>query len=344
MLKTQASNHRTAETVLVTGGGGFLGRAIGRQLIERGDRVRSLARNTYPDLNGTGIEQLQGDIKDYDVVASACRDVDLVFHVAAKPPPWGDYADYFKTNVIGTQNVIAACLQQKVPRLVFTSTPSVVFNGSDLQGVDESCPYPKKYNAHYPKTKAMAEQNVAAAAGSQLKTIILRPHQIWGPADPHFVPRILARAKKLKKVGDGTNLVDTTYIDNAADAHILAGDKLKDNPQLSGNIYFISQGEPIPAWEMIDAILKAGGLGPVNGSVPYRMAWLVGLVSEFCYRAFKLSGEPQMTRFLADAVANSHWFDITAAKRDLGYFPKVSTAIGLQRLETWLKEYRPKGE
>jgi nucleoside-diphosphate-sugar epimerase len=344
MTKTQAFDQHTSERVLITGGGGFLGRAIGQRLIDRGDEVRSLARNFYPDLEAAGIEQTRGDLKDYDVVAAACRDVDLVFHVAAKPPPWGDYADYFRTNVTGTQNVIAACIQQRVPRLVFTSTPSVVFNGRNLEGVDESFPYPAKYNAPYPKTKAMAEQKVVGAAGSQLKTIILRPHQIWGPEDPHFVPRILARAKKLKKIGHGNNLVDTTYIDNAADAHILAADKLKENPQLSGNIYFISQGEPIPAWEMINAILKAAGLGPVKGSMPYRLVWLIGLVLELCYRTLKLPGEPQMTRFLADAVAYSHWFDITAAKNDLGYYPKVSTAAGLQRLETWLKDHHLRGE
>jgi nucleoside-diphosphate-sugar epimerase len=290
------------------------------------------------------VEQIQGNISDPAAVDKACQGIDVVFHVAAKPPPWGKYEDYYQTNVIGTLNVITACIRRKVPRLVYTSTPSVVFNGEDIEGVNETFPYPAKYNAHYPKTKAMAEQKVVNAAGGHLKTIILRPHEIWGPGDPHFVPRILARANKLKRIGDGTNLVDTTYIDNAADAHVLAADKLKESPKLSGRIYFISQGDPIPAWDMINAILMAAGLGSVKGSIPHKLAWLIGAILEFCYKSMSLSGEPQMTRFLADAVAKSHWFDISAARNDLGYHPNVSTAEGLQRLEVWLKDKYQKGE
>ena len=336
MINNESIDRQDAEKVLVTGGGGFLGKAIVRRLIDRGDNVRSLARNFYPVLAEMGVDQIQGDISDSEIVAKACEDRDVVFHVASKLPPWGKYADYYNTNVKGTQNVIDACIQQYVSRLIYTSTPSVVFTGDDLEGVDESFPYPPKYNAFYPETKAMAERRVVKAVSTKLRAIILRPHQIWGPEDPHFVPRLLDRAKKLKRIGDGKNIFDTTYIDNAADAHIIAADKLKDHPQLSGNIYFISQGEPIAAWDMINAILKSAGHGPVRGSMPYRVAWLIGAVLEFFYRTFHLSGEPQMTRFLADAIATSHWFDISAAKRDLGYIPKISTEEGLRRLEGWL--------
>lgn len=336
MVNNESIAKHDAEKVLVTGGGGFLGKAIVRRLINRGDNVRSLARNFYPALAEMGVDQIQGDISDSEFVAKSCKDRNVVFHVAAKPPPWGKYADYYNTNVKGTQNVIDACIQHSVSRLIYTSTPSVIFAGDDLEGVDESFPYPPNYNAFYPETKAMAEQRVVKAARTKLRTIILRPHQIWGPEDPHFVPRLLARAKKLKRIGDGKNIIDTTYIDNAADAHIIAADKLKNHPQLSGNIYFISQGEPVAAWDMINAILKSAGHGPVRGFIPYRAAWLIGAVLEFIYRTFNLSGEPQMTRFLADAVATSRWFDISAAKRDLGYIPKISTEEGLHRLEKWL--------
>jgi nucleoside-diphosphate-sugar epimerase len=337
MINNESIARQDTEKVLVTGGGGFLGKAIVRRLINRGDNVRSLARNFYPALAEMGVDQIQGDISDSEIVTKVCEDRDIVFHVAAKPPPWGKYADYYNTNVKGTQNVIDACIQQNVSRLIYTSTPSVVFSGDALEGIDESLPYPPNYNAFYPETKAMAEQRVVKAVSTKLRAIILRPHQIWGPEDPHFVPRFLARAKKLKRIGDGKNIVDTTYIDNAADAHIIAADKLKNHPQLSGNIYFISQGEPIAAWDMINAILKSAGHGPVRGSMPYRAAWLIGAVLEFFYRTFHLSGEPQMTRFLADAVATSHWFDISAAKHDLDYIPKVSTEEGLRRLEKWLE-------
>jgi nucleoside-diphosphate-sugar epimerase len=342
-MNATALNSHKSERVLVTGGGGFLGGAIVRRLVDRGDQVRSLARNLYPALEAMAVEQVQGNIADPAAVDKACRGMEVVFHVAAKPPPWGEYKDYYQTNVVGTRNVIDACLHRRVSRLIYTSTPSVIFNGGHLEGVDESFPYPARYKAYYPATKAMAERCVVEAANQGLNTIVLRPHEIWGPGDPHFVPRLLARAKKLKQIGDGKNLVDTTYIDNAADAHILAADKLKDNPRLSGNIYFISQDEPMPAWDMINAVLKSAGYEPVKGKVPFRAAWLIGAVLEFFYNTFHISGEPQMTRFLAEAVATSHWFNIAAAKKDLEYRPQVSTREGLERLAEWLEKNTFKG-
>ncbi len=342
-MKTTTQKKSSHLTVLVTGGGGFLGSAIIERLVARGDAVRSLARGDYPELTAKGVDQIRGDIGDRQIVETACRGVQLVFHVAAKPPPWGRYRDYYKTNVTGTQNVIDGCARNNISRLVYTSTPSVVFDGTEMQGVDESVPYPPRFKAFYPKTKAMAEQLVRKATGKGLRTVVLRPHQIWGPGDPHFAPRLIARAKKLRRIGSGKNLVDTTYIDNAADAHILAAETLEKNPEISGKIYFISQAEPIPAWDMIDAILAAAGLPAVKGTISYPTAWTIGTIMEVFYRALRLSGEPPMTRFLADALAKSHWFDISAAKKDLGYQPKVPMEEGLRRLEDWLKTITGEG-
>ena len=343
MTPTTSDKVASRPTVLVTGGGGFLGSAIIERLVKRGDAVRSLSRGQYPKLAAMGIDQIRGDIADRQTVQRACAGVDLVFHVAAKPPPWGKYRDYYKTNVSGTQNVIDECIRSKIARLVYTSTPSVVFDGTDMQGVDESVPYPAKFSAFYPETKAKAEQLVRKATGQRLRTVVLRPHQIWGPGDPHIAPRLIARAKRLKRIGSGKNLVDTTYIDNAVDAHILAADTLEKNPGISGNIYFISQAEPIPAWDMINAILAAAGLPPVKGAISYKTARTIGAIMEFFYRTFHFPGEPPMTRFLAEAVAKSHWFDISAAKKDLGYKPIVPMAEGLRRLEDWLKTSDVKG-
>lgn len=343
MTTTDSMVGHRSERVLVTGGGGFLGEAIVKRLVHRDDHVRSLSRKYYPELETMGVEQIQGDISDPTLVARACEEADIVFHVAAKPPPWGKYREYFQTNVIGTGNVIDGCKRRNVARLVYTSTPSVVFDGTDMQGADESLPYPAKHSAFYPATKALAEQRVIKAAAQGLATVVLRPHQIWGPGDPHFVPRLIARAKELKQIGSGKNLVDTTYIDNAADAHLLAADRLAQNPGISGNIYFISQDEPIPLWEMINAILNAAGLKPISATVSYRTAWTVGAVLEFFYRTFHLPGEPKMTRFLADAVAKSHWFDISAAKQDLGYSPTISTEEGLRCLARWLGDKNRNG-
>jgi 2-alkyl-3-oxoalkanoate reductase len=335
-----AATPHEPECALVTGGGGFLGTAIVRILAARGDRVRSFSRRPHPALTPLAVEQAQGDIADARAVEQACRGADVVYHTAAKPPPWGPYRDYHRTNVTGTANVIKACRRCGVARLIHTSTPSVVFDGNDLAGVDESVPYPPRYTDHYSLTKALAEQMVIAAGTEFMQTIALRPHEIWGPEDPHIVARVIARAGHLRRIGGGRNLVDTTYIDNAAAAHVLAADRLQQDSGLSGRVYFISQGEPVSAWDMIDAILKAAGRGPVKGAVPHGLAWAMGFFLEKIYSGLHLAGEPPMTRFIADALARSHWFDISAARRDLGYTPTVSTAVGLERLAAWLRKER----
>ena len=321
---------------LVTGGGGFLGGAIVRKLVERGDTVKSFSRGTYPELEKRGVVQVRGDIGDPDAVKNACAGMDVVFHVAAKAGIWGGYDAYFRANTRGTENVIQACLESGISTLVYTSSPSVVFDGTDMEGVDESAPYPAHYHAFYPRTKALAEQLVVNAAARGLKTVSLRPHLIWGPGDLHFAPRILARSKKLRIVGNGQNRVDTIYIDNAADAHLLAADRLRASDDISGRVYFISQDDPINLWEMINAILHAGGKPPVTRAISQKTANRAGTLLEFIYRTFRLPGEPRMTKFLAAELGTAHWFDISAAKRDLGYRPAVSTAEGLKRLAAWL--------
>ena len=323
---------------LVTGGGGFLGGAIVRMLGARGDRVRSLSRQNYPALD---IEQIRGDIADAASVESACRGCDIVFHVAAKAGIAGRYADYHRANVVGTENVLAACRKHGVRRLVFTSSPSVVFDGRDMEGVDESVPYPAHYHAAYPKTKAHAERLVLAANGPDLATVALRPHLIWGPGDNHLVPRILARGKagKLRKIGWRDTKIDSVYIDNAASAHLLAGDHLGPSAPCAGRAYFISNGEPMPTWELVDRILAAGGLPPVTRRVPLWVAVAGGWVLERWYARFRPDVEPPMTPFLARELATSHWFDLSAARRDLGYVPLVSVAEGLERLK---EEFSPR--
>lgn len=323
--------------ILVTGGGGFLGSAIVRRLVQCGAKVRSFSRRRYSHLDQLGVEQIQGNLNDVSVVTNACRDVETVFHTAAKAGIWGPFAEYFQANVLGTRNVIAACRATCVARLIHTSSPSVVFNGGDMQGVDESVPYPSAYNAHYPRTKAAAEREVTAAAAGGLPVIILRPHLIWGPGDPHIVPRLIARAHSLRRIGSGRNKVDTIYIDNAAAAHLLADCALKKNPTLSGKTYFISQGEPVRLWQLIDRILQAGGKPPVLKAIPADLAVALGAMCEFVYTLLRLRGEPPMTRFVAREMSTAHWFSIEAARRDLGYAPHVSIDQGLENLARWLQ-------
>jgi len=325
--------------VLVTGGGGFLGRAIVERLLARGNRVRSFARGEYPDLARLGVEVSRGDLADAAAIDAACRGCDVVFHVGGRAGIWGKYDDYYTANVRGTENVIAACRAQGVGRLVFTSSPSVVFDGRDLENADESAPYAARHGSHYSATKAVAEQMVLAANDMRLRTLALRPHLIWGPGDNHIVPRLVARAKagRLRQIGDGRNRVDSTYIDNAADAHVLAADALATNPNAAGRAYFISNGEPWPVWELINRILAAAGLPPVRRRLSRRTARTIGGTLEFVHTVLRIKAEPRMTRFLADELATSHWFNISAARKELGYEPRISIEEGLKRLEKWLR-------
>ena len=326
------------QPILVTGGGGFLGGALVRMLVAQGESVRSFSRSRYPALEAMGVEQIQGDLTDGDALQRACEGVELVFHMAAKAGVWGPYETYYRTHVVGTRNVLQACQTHGVGRLVYTSSPSVVFDGRDMEGVDESAPYPEAYLTHYPRTKAAAEKMVRHAASDSLRTITLRPHLIWGPGDNHLVPRIIQRARRLRQVGPGHNKVDTIYIDNAAQAHLLAAAKLAERPELSGRIYFISQDAPLPLWDMVNAILAAADLPPVKRTISVKAAYRLGAMMEWIYRIGHLPGEPPMTRFVAEELSTSHWFNIRAAREDLGYRPLVSTEEGLRRLRQWLIE------
>ncbi|WP_224982330.1 NAD-dependent epimerase/dehydratase family protein [Geomonas agri] len=319
---------------LVTGGGGFLGSAIVRQLRARGDEVVSFSRGDYPELAALGVEQRRGDLSDLNAVVEAAQGCDIVFHMAAKAGIWGDFQEYYLANVVGTENVIAGCRILGIRRLVYTSSPSVVFDGSDVEGSDESLPYPAHFEAPYPHTKALAEKAVLSANSRTLSTVSLRPHLIWGPNDNHLVPRIVAkgRAGALKRIGTRSCLVDTVYVENAAEAHLNAADRLSADAPLAGKAYFISNGEPIALWDMVNAILAAAGVPPVTRTIPAGVAYAAGVACEMAWKTLRLSGEPPMTRFVAKELATSHWFDISAARKDLGYSPRISTQEGLRLL------------
>ena len=324
---------------LVTGGGGFLGSAIVRQLLGRGDSVRSISRGDYPELRALGVETFQSDLSDPTILARAASGCDVVFHVAAKAGIWGAYDTYHRANVSGTQHVIEACKHAGVSRLVFTSSPSVVFDGRDVEGADESLPYPKDHHAPYPATKAEAERLVLAANSPTLATVALRPHLIWGPGDNHLAPRIIAKGKagRLRRIGKENKLVDSIYIDNAAEAHLLAADRLHPGSPPSGKAYFLSQGEPWPIWELVNAILETAGVPPVTKSVPSWVALTAGGICEAVYKTLRIADEPPMTRFLAAELATSHYFNIDAARRDLGYAPRIDMREGLRRLKDSFK-------
>jgi 2-alkyl-3-oxoalkanoate reductase len=321
----------------VTGGGGFLGRAIIRQALDRGWKVRSYSRGSYPDLEALGVAHTRGDVADGASLSRAVKGCDVVFHAAAKPGIWGRYEDYYEANVRGTENVLAACLEQEVRKLVYTSSPSAVFSGRDQQGINESVPYPKRFLCHYAATKALSERQVLDANGPALATVALRPRLIWGAGDPNVLPRLLklAHAGRLRFVDHGRHLIDHTYVDNAAQAHILAAERLNEGAAVGGKAYFISNGEPLPAGELVNRLLEACGMPSVAASVPRAVALGIAWANELLWKSMGYDGDPPTTRYLVLSMGADNWFDISAAQRELGYSPSVTSAEGFRRLAAW---------
>ncbi len=324
---------------LVTGAGGFLGAALVRKLLYEKWEVNTLQRGDYPFLIEWGANVIRGDLINKDKVIEAMQGCDMVFHVAAKAGVWGDFVDYYQANVVATENVINACQQLGVQYLVYTSTPSVVFDGKNEIGINERTEFPRHYFNAYQETKAIAEQKVIAANSSKLKTMALRPHLIWGPGDRHLVPRVIDRAKtgKLKLVGNGQNKVDSCYIDNAVQAHLLAAKEIMGRGRCSGKVYFISNDEPIAMADLLNKILSSAGLDEINNSVRPSIAYFVGWLLELIYSLLNIKEEPIMTRFVAKQLSTSHWFDLTAAKKELHYRPDVTIDEGMEILKQHLE-------
>lgn len=331
----------SSSPALVTGGTGFLGLRLVERLHASGRPVTVLARHPIPALARKGVRFVAADLGDAEAVRQACRGVSTVFHVAAKVGVWGRFDDYFRANVLGTRSIIEGCREHGVSRLVYTSTPSVVYNGSDLVGADESLPLTDRCPSAYPLTKAIAEREVLAANCPSLLTVALRPHLIWGVGDPHLVPRLLAQARsgRLRIVGSGKNRVDMVHVDNAADAQILAESALAPSSAAAGRAYFITNGEPVVLWDWINRLLDSLGIPLVTRKVPLPLAVAVGVACEGLWRLLPLRGEPPLTRFVAKELATDHWFDIAAARRDLGYAPRVSMKAGTAELLAHLKSH-----
>lgn len=320
----------------VTGCGGFLGSEIVRQLIERGDQVTGISRGEYPDLVKRGMKHCRGDLRDAEFVKASVRDCDSVIHTAAVAGVWGPWQHFYSINKLATDHVLAACRANRIPQCVFTSSPSVTFDGEHQRGVSETVPYASRWLCHYPHTKALAEQAVLDAHDpEQLATLALRPHLIWGEDDPHILPRILDRARsgRLRIVGDGSNVVDTVHVVNAAAAHLDAVDALAKTPEKSGGkAYFIAQDEPVNCWDWIRDICSLGHVSPPQKRISYAAAYRIGGILETAYRISGRKKEPPMTRFVAAQLARDHYFCMASAKENLGFHVRLRMDEGLDRL------------
>ena len=330
---------RADAPVLVTGASGFIGGAVAQRLIEGGHRVRALVRRPDEALARAGAVVCLGDIRDPERVRETVDGCALVFHLAAKPSLGGPRGEFEAVNVHGTQHVVDACRAGGAKFLVHTSTPSVVFTGRPLRGANEQVALAGTRSL-YSETKAAAEQVVIGANGPQLTTVALRPHAVWGPGDRHLMPRLIERAKRgrLRRIGHTRPVIDLTYIDNAVDAHILAANVMTTDPgRVGGRAYFVTDGAPVRLWEVVERVVALVGYSVGHRPVPRPLAYAAAYAIEAVWRAGRLRSEPPITRYLLDLISQDHWFDISAARRDLGYEPRVRLEEGLARMRESLQ-------
>ncbi|MFF1785080.1 NAD-dependent epimerase/dehydratase family protein [Kitasatospora sp. NPDC058243] len=312
--------------VLVTGGSGFLGLELCRRLTGRGDAAVSLNRRWSPELERLGVRQHLGDIAAPDTVRRALAGCEAVIHNAALAGVRGPEQPYRAVNVDGTRRVLTACRALGIRQLVYTSTASVAFTPEGVTGADESLLGPRRHSAAYPRTKAEAEAAVLAANGPDLATTVLRPHLIWGPGDPHFLPALLRATKggRLLMPGRGTNLVDTCHLATAAHAHLLALDRLRPGHPAAGQAYFIAQGEPRPLREVVTRLLAAAGRHASWRPVPYPVALAAAVLADATTTVLRRHTDHGLSRFLLHQLTRPHWFDLTSARRDLGFEPPTT--------------------
>lgn len=325
--------------VLVTGAGSMLMGATVTELARRGDEVVCLQRRPLAFAPDTGIRSISADVRDVDAVTRAAEGCDAVIHGAARVGVVGTYDDFHSVNVGGTDAIITACRHHGIGRLVHVSTPSVAHVGEPLAGATATPATTGRPRARYAETKAIAEQHALAACDDSLAVVAIRPHLVWGPGDTQLVGRIVerARAGRLAIVGSGAALIDSTYVDNAADALLAAVDAIHPGARCAGRPYVIANGEPRTVAELFDGICAAAAVSARPRHVPVRAALVVGSVVERLWPIVRRD-EPPITRFVAEQLATSHWFDPRPAHDDLGWSPRVSLAEGFARLARWYAE------
>ena len=311
--------------ILVTGGQGFLGGALVRALVSLGfSRVAATARRAAPELEELGVELVAADLSDDAQARAATQDRDVVFHTAAKAGVWGDFADYYNINVKATHSLLQGCKEHKVPYFIHTSSPSVTFQGGPSENETEDADYGHQPLNNYCRTKIESERDVLQTNG-ETRTLALRPHLIYGPGDPHLIPRVFEAAEKgrLVRVGDGLNRVDVTHVKDAVASQLCALAR-RDRPEIWGEAYFITSGVPIRLWSWLAHLLQWKGLPGASRSLSLGKAVLLGKGMERLYAALGKRDEPPITHFSALQLGCHHTYSIEKARRLLGYEPTVN--------------------
>ncbi len=316
--------------VLVTGATSLLGGTVAHLLRDRGDEVTVFQRRP----SSLDVTEVLGDITDTDSLSNAVAGADAVVHLAARVGVVGTWPEFEATNVAGTAAVLSAAREAGVSRVVYVSSPSVAHGGESLIGAGADPADPDSAGGHYARSKAIAEQLALGESDDGLSVVAIRPHLVWGPGDTQLVGRIVdrARAGRLALVGSGAALIDTTYIDNAADALVGALDRADS---LSGRAFVVSNGEPRPIGELVARIVSAAGLDEPRLRVPVAVARLGGRVAERVWESSGREDDPPMTEFLAEQLSTAHWFDQREAREALDWHPAVSLDEGFARLRAW---------
>ncbi len=304
----------------------LLGSHLARALLAQGQRVSLLGRDFAPvaDLLAAGAQPIRCDLTDTGAVIAACQGHQAVCHVGALSAPWGRRADFLAINVDATAAILAGCRRAGVERLVFVSSPSVLFNGRDHHRLTEAAPYPARFTSVYAESKKLAEDLVNAAP--DVPAVILRPKAIFGPGDRSLLPRLLAaaRAGRLPQIGAGTNLVDLTYVGNVVQAMLLA----LTAREAVGKSYLITNDEHVPLWSTIRQLVQRLGLPPLRRRLPLALAWSAARLMEGT--AAMTGREPLLTRYTVAILSRTQTYEIAAAKRDLGYAPDCSVTTGIE--------------
>ncbi|MCE3200427.1 NAD-dependent epimerase/dehydratase family protein [Paenibacillus sonchi] len=327
--------------VLVTGATGFLGRHAVRRFAELGWEVFGLGRNLEAgqQIEKDGAVFVCEDLRHTEAAARACTGMDLVFHCAALSSPWGKYSDFVACNVEATRNIAEGCKRHGVPRLIHISTPSLYSSRKSRLSIREADPLPPKPANSYAATKLMAERVVQQAAGEGLAVFILRPRAIFGPMDNALFPRLLAanQGKGVPLLDGGGAMIDVTCVENVIDAMLLCSSAPLS---AAGRAYNITNGEPILFRDLLERLFARLEIPLHSRQLPYRTAYALAGLLEGVYKLLPFLGEPVLTRYSASALGVSQTLDISLAREQLGYHPRVTTDEGLQSFAEWWREQK----